>query len=356
MSAPARFSKVFGPRARALAAAVAALGVLAMGLGACAKRITEVDATYVLPEGRVSPDAQMVLWYEEPVEVRAYLDASEPPGPDSDPHCPATVFADVGDPLVDVQTFDFKPAGSINATLLDHTAATSFRPMRKEANGGYRSMLDFPIKPSRKWLENQWELYTFNDSRPSGFQPPTYIARGLVNGAESAQSPLTNEAVAQRPAPLDLTYTGLCLPCDSLFTLRWNPVPGAARYWLHVYQLASGVTDTETLQATRPSPLDDTRPRDILLAFMDGSATSYKLRDATRHDIVRLVERATNYNQTYRVRIAAIDSTGQLLAINRGNFGLFQFPEGYALVRLNANLVSTKRPGNSFPFCQNETP
>jgi hypothetical protein len=338
-----------------LAAVLAALAVLGLGLGACAKRVTEVDPNFVFPEGRISDDSQLVLWYDPPVVVSEYADATEPPGPDQNPFCPNSIFPDPGDPVVRVQTFRFNPAGSINLTILDHTSATAFRPMRREANGGYRSLLDFSLPPTRKWLENQWELYSFSDSRPSGFEPPTYVARGSVAGLQSSSSTLTNQAELRLAVPDSILYTGRCLPCDSLFTLRWNAVPGAFRYWLHVYQIASGANETELVESTRPSPINEIRPRDLLLAYVGDSVTSYKLGDYARHDIVRLVERKPAYNQAYRVRIAAIDSLGELIAITRGDYGSLGRGDNYALMRLNAYIVTTKRPSPSPPFCQLET-
>jgi hypothetical protein len=345
----------WGTSWRPLVAALAALLVLALGLGACAQRVTEVDPNFVFPEGHVSDDSQLVLWYDVPVEVREYADATEPPGPDQSPFCPNSIFPDPGDPVVRTQTFRFNPTGSINLTILDHSPATAFRPMRREANGGYRTLLDFPLPPTRKWLENQWELYSYSDSRPSGFDPPTYVGRGSVGGLQSASSPLTNQAELRIATPGDIRYTGRCLPCDSLFTLRWDAVPGVFRYWLHVYQVASGASETELVKATRPSPINDVRPRDLLLAYVGDSVASYRLGDVARHDIVRLVERTPAYNQSYRVRIAAVDSLGQLIAITRGDFGTLGRGENYALMRLNAYIVTTKRPSNSPPFCQTET-
>jgi hypothetical protein len=330
-------------------AAGAALTLLALALGACGKRNTLVDPDYVFPEGNVSVDAQLVIWPEAAVQVLVYGDIA-PPGPDRDPFCPARLFPGLGDPLLRIEIDSTAaPTGSINMAILDHTPASSFRPMRRETNGGYRAPLDFPIRPSRKWLESQWELYGINDSRPSGFQPPTYVARGVIGNSESADSPLTNEARLERTAIDSVAFTASCLPCDSLFTLSWEPVPGAVRYWLHVFQLSPGVSDGEIRRATRPAPLNSVRARDYFLGFVDNTVTSYKLGQYTRTDVTRLVERITNYNQEYQVRIAAVDSLGQLIAITKGDYRLLDRDEGYGLVRLNSVLVVPKKITDPLP-------
>lgn len=342
---------------RTLAAALAGALVLALGLGlgSCAKRITEVDPNFVFLEGRATPDAQLVIWYQDTVEVRLYFDITDPPGPARDPFCNDHILGPGNDPE-DVgrrEHLTFGEAGRIQVAIMDHTPANAFRPMRREANGGYRAPLDFPLIPSRKWLEGQWELYSYRDDRPSGFLPPTYIARGIISGQESNDSPLTNEGVLRQAKVENINYTGRCLPCDSLFTLRWDPVAGAARYWLHVFQFANGVSESQMLQASRPGPVNEIRPRDILVAVAPGSATSYKLRDATRTDVVRMVERVTRYGQTYLVRVAAVDSAGQLLAYTRGDYGLLERGDRYGLyLRGGVAIRPKRRTIPEPPFCQ----
>ena len=73
--------------------------------------------------------------------------------------------------------------------------------------------------------------------------------------AASAESPVTNEGVIQGDEIGDIDYQGNCLPCDSLFTLRWKPVAGAARYMLHVYQLTPGASDDDNLRSGAAAPI-----------------------------------------------------------------------------------------------------
>lgn len=330
-----------------------ALVVSAVALGACAKHITEVDPSYTQPEGRLSADAQLVVWNDASVKMDLYSDLGGHQGPDEVPTCPHRRVPDIFDRLID-STFDAR--SGVNLAILDRTPATAFRPMRREANGGYRALVDYPVAPVRKWLDAQWEIYRFVDAAPSGFTPPTYVGRGLVGGVEGADTPLTNEALLPTTPLQDVTYAGNCLPCDSLFTIRWQPIAGAARVWIHVYQFAAGVSDAEIRASAHPSPVNVVRPRDFLIVSLPGDATSYRLGDRTRTDVNRVLERTTNFGQTYHVRISAVDSTGYLTAFSRGDYGVEDRGEVYGLFRLGAFLVNPKRVGPNFPFCQPETP
>src|SRR5206468_10386584 len=167
---------------RTVFSALAVLATLTLALGSCSKRLTTVDPTYTEPEGRFSPDAQLVVWYDSPVEEFRFRDRNQPPiGPERDPFCPNRIRVDPGDELLGVDEFEAHPRGSINAMILDRTPATAFSPMRRESNGGFRQVLDFPLRPVRKWLDSQWELYAYNDPEPSGFTPATYVARGEIS-------------------------------------------------------------------------------------------------------------------------------------------------------------------------------
>lgn len=348
-----------GAGRRTLAAALIALVVLP----ACARRITEVDPDFTFPEGRVSDEARLIVWNEAGTEINYYLDASVPPGcppgPTCDPACPNRRLLDPGDPQVSSETVTFGPIGAVNLMILDRTPATAFSPMRREANGGYRATLDFPLTPQRRWLDQQWELYSWQDVRPSGFVPPTYVARGMIGGVESAGSPLTNEATLADDAIQDVTYAGRCLPCDSLFTIRWQPVTGAARYWLHVFQFSSGTTERDRLQASRPAPVNAIKSQDVLIAAVPPTSTSYRIGDATRTDVIRLIERIPRYNQIHLVRISAVDSTGRLIAFSRGDFGVIDEGDRYGLYRQGAFVVTPwnrrVEQGGDPPFCQPET-
>jgi hypothetical protein len=240
--------------------------------------------------------------------------------------------------------------------VLDHTAATGFNPMRREANGGYRQTLDFPITPLRKWLEAGWELYSYTDPAPSGFTPATYIARGEVSGLESANSPLTNESVIRPDAIGDIEYTGICLPCDSLFTLRWRPVQGAARYWLHVYQLMPGATDDDNMRSGAPAPVNTVKPKDFLVAYTAPSDTFFKVGDEPHAGSEVFIDRIRRfsagrtpvYNLLLNVRVSAVDARGQLIAYTHGDYGKIDAGDNYFLYHLGSVIVQPRNP-RDFP-------
>ncbi len=340
-------------------AAVAAAATLTLALASCSDRLTTVDPSYTNPEGSLSADAQLVVWAEEPVAVTRYADAGGGPlGPNRAPQCTERLELDLGDPVAGVEEFrpQGHPAGSIRTMILDGTPANEYDLLRREINGGYRKVLDFPLRPTRKWLEAGWEAYDHTDPAPSGYEPASYQARGVIGEASSQGSPLTNSGETGSPLQ-DITFTAPCLPCDSTFRIQWSPVPGAYRYWVHVYQFLISPTPDQLKLSSMPSPVNLVMPRDILVATMDSTVTSYRLRGARYYDhpvpagVRVLVERGANYSQVYYVRISAVNVRGQMIAISRGDYGRTAAPSGYALHRLSAYLVFPKRPGQVPPFC-----
>ena len=363
---PSRFGHFeAGGRAwRAVLALALGTTTLVLALGSCAKKITSVDPSYTMPEGRLTPDAQLVAWYEAQLPLVGFVDKGGPVGPDREDCCRERLQVDIADSAAGTTSLAVRPAGTIRTLIFDRKPATAFRPMRREANGGFRAILDHPLLPARKWLESRWEIYAYDDPTPSGFSPPTYVGRGIVSGTESADSPLTNTGIIAQDDFGDITYTGNCRPCDSLFTLRWSPVPGAARYWLHVYQLQGTSSDFDQLRSAFAAPINTIRARDFLVAYIDAGATSYRLGDTTRTDIVKLTERVWGWpldsrprkQQAYLVRIAAVDASGRLIAFTRGNYGRVDSGHYYFLYRLGAYIVFPHIDIPTEPTCEHCQP
>lgn len=335
---------------------VAAALTLALALASCSERLTTVDPEYNDPEGIVSPSAQLIVWAEEPLTVTHYSDGSGPLGPDRDPQCPERLRIDLSDAVALIDQYQPNPPGSVRAMILDATNASRYDMMRRETNGGFRKVLDYPLRPNRLWLETGWESYDYTDPSPSGYVPASYVARGIVGQSSSTDSPRTNQGEAGAPLT-DITFTAPCLPCDSTFRITWNPVPGAYRYWVHVYQFLTAPSPQQQLLASMPAPLNQTLPRDILVATMDSSVTSYTLRGPRYYEqpvpagVRVLAERGTRYGQAYYVRIAAVNRQGRLVAVSRGDYGSIVVPSGYGLYYLHANIVNPRRPGIGPPFC-----
>lgn len=294
------------PRAL-LVLALAALALPA-ALAGCSKKITSVDAGYTQLEGTPDPNAQLMVWPDQPIEVRYYADLGTP-GPSQ------------ADTLLAVeQTYRTGP-GAVQSMLLDGGNSSGFEFFRRASNGGFEAMRDYVVNAPRKWLDSQWELYELTDASPSGFSPATYVARGLLAGSTTRNSPLTNPAQVTGPTSRSLVYTGNLFPArsDTNFTMSWGAVPGAAGYWIHVYQFRSDAPTSEVISSGSPSPVWNGKVRDQFVGHVAAPATSYKL--GTVEPGVRvLTYKPPISGQVYLVRVTAVDANGQVVASSGTDF------------------------------------
>lgn len=246
------------PRLRTVSPAVAVV-LAALALGGCSKRITSVDSSFRV-EGTPSA-SQLFVFQDSPTVTTLFRDTLES-GPSD------------GDYVIDHPTFYTEGPGTIRGMIFDYTPAGDYQVFRQESNGGFLSLKDFPIHDAKQWVDSGSELYRFVDRspRPGG----SYVGRGIVNGVVNASSPLTNLASATTSAVGSVAYTGARTPSDSLFTLAWSPVAGAAGYWLQVFVYRSDLTAlSERILAGAPAPIFDGKSTDLLVAYMPSGVTSY---------------------------------------------------------------------------------
>ena len=309
--------------------AVLAVLAVALGLAGCSrKKLNTVDAGYV-PEGTRSSYAIMLLYPEAPLEADRWVD-NGPQGASPD------------DSLLGAFVLPPLHPGAVMGTVLDSTNASSYEVFRRESNGGFHRFQDYVSHPATKWLDSQWEAYSFQDGSPSGFQPPTYLGRGVVAGTVTSLSPLTNEATLGAPVVSNISFdfstaksmegppwpTGTIgsdwglsncdsayHPPDTLFTMAWQPVPGAAGYWIQVYQFTGNVT--QKLESGYPQPLSLTQSRDFLVAFVRAPATTFQMKNPAGAMV--LTRKTLLSGQEYEVRISAVDDNGTLLGMTYGN-------------------------------------
>jgi hypothetical protein len=304
--------------------AMGAIVALSLGFTGCAKQIASVDPGYVSPEGTPSSKARLIVTPDIPVPYEVYLDAKND-GLTED------------DSLDVLSPYDFYASGpgAVIGTIFDSTLASAYQVLRREANGGYRLAQDFSQHPVRKWLDTEWEAYTFVDPAPSGFQPPTYLGRGILSGVVTAESPLTNAAMTASGGIADLKfdyqglYTTIDLrsgidtynPLDSAnISVKWTPVAGAAGYWISVFESKTTGSAAELLGNTLPAPIPLKKLRHFLLAYVSAPASSYiafptagETADfiVTSHPIVN--------KQYYRLRITAVGPDGAILGYTMGD-------------------------------------
>lgn len=291
-------TRFFTPRVL-LALALAALA-LPVALAGCSRKITSADAGYMQLEGVPDPDAQLMVWPDTPTEVRYFADLGTP-GPSE------------SDTLLDIVTVHRSGPGVVQSMLLDGGAASGFEFFRRATNGGFQPMRDYVVNAPRKWLDSHWELYELTDGHPSGFSPPTYVARGLLAGSTTSNSPLTNAAQLTATTTASLVYSGALFPArsDTNFTMSWGAVPGAAGYWVHVYQFRPDATNDELIASATPSPVWNGKVRDQFVGYVAAPATSYKLGTPGARV---LTYKPPISGQVYLVRVTAVDAQGQVVA------------------------------------------
>lgn len=299
--------RFFTPRRLALLA-LAALA-LPVALAGCGKQVTSADATYTTLEGTPNADSRLIAWADQPNTVWIWQDEGQP-GPTVD-----------DDFLKSTEHVYRNGPGTFQTVLLDGSQASGFEMYRRAKNGGYEPMRDYVLTAPSKWLDSQWELYELSDSSPSGYSPPTYQGRGLLAGAVTARSPLSNTAQVTAIVDTSLKYLGNTAPSDSLFLMEWTNVPGAAGYWLHVYQFRADATNQEVVESGTPKPVWNGKVRDNLVAYVAAPATSYKFNAP---GALVLTMKPPIRGQVYLVRITAVDASGQILAYMAGANGFLQ--------------------------------
>jgi hypothetical protein len=314
------------------ALAMVAVAAVVLGPTGCAKKIASVDPGYTSPEGTPSAKALLVVTQDIPVPYLVYIDEkSDGFTPDDTP--------DAANPYL---TYASGP-GAVIGTILDSTLASNYQVMRREPNGAYRVAQDFSEQPARRWLDTHWEAYAFTDPAPSGYQPPTYLGRGLLSGVVNQSSPLTNAALAGASdiEDIDFDYQGqfnvidqqvgivTYNPPDSIFNIKWTPLTGATGYWISVYQFAGDAF--EFLRSTLPAPVYLGRSRNYLLVYVAAPANSYTIGDPA--DIV-LTRRPILNRFYYQLRITAVGPLGEILA--------YTFGDNLSVVPGSSRLVGTE--------------
>jgi hypothetical protein len=313
------------PKHRAVLAAALVAGALA--LAGCAEKVTNVDAGYTAPEGRSDADARLVVYPDVPIVVETFRDIL-PDGPDPT------------DPLQGSEE-RYIARGALHGIIVDGTAATGYQVLRREANGGYAQLKDYTLSPVARFFDSHWELYAFTDGTPSGFTPPSYVGRGIVSGAVTPLSPLTNVGMIGATTVANLTYTAFPFPPDSNINMTWNQVPGAAGYWIQIYQFMGGTQ--ERLLSAQPAPFVVSDARNYFVGYVPAPAGSYRLGEP---GAVVLFQRGLLMKQEYIVRISAVDGQGQLIAYTYGDYGYLRSTGSYLRYRQGGIVVTPTPPGD----------
>ncbi len=307
------------PMHRTALAAVLVVGALA--LAGCAEKVTNVDAGYTTPEGKVDENARLVVYPDAPIVIDTFRDIL-PDGPDT------------GDELLSTE-LRYVAQGALHGIIMDGTAATTYQVLRREANGGYAQLKDYTLSPQVRFFDSHWELYAFTDASPSGFDPPSYLGRGVLSGVVTPLSPLTNPGLIGGTEVANLTYTGSIQPRDTCITMSWNEVPGAAGYWIQIYEFMGGTQ--EKLLSAQPAPFVFSDARNYFVGYVPGPASSYTL---CQPGALVLFQRGLLLKSEYIVRVSAVNEQGRLLAFTYGDYSYLRTTGSYQRYRLGGVVVT----------------
>ncbi len=351
-----------GPLRRITALAVLAL--VALVVAGCAKKLVTTDPNYVLDstfvnnpahggvEGLYSDHAQLVVFPDVALSMDTLYDKAPigVKGPE--------------DSLVTTWTFPLSPAdlpghtftnwmipytpGAVHGMIFDSTAANAYQVLRRESNGGFAQLKDYVLPPVSRMLGSQWDIFAFDDPRPSSFHPPTYVGRGVVSGVVSKTSPLTNLGKLTSPDVADIAYLGNRTPADSNVVMRWQPVDGAVGYWIQVYQFLTGASEETRFLASRPATFLTSSVRSQFVAYLPGGLTEYQLGQPYPPGMVVLTRTPLLMNREYFIRISAMNAQGQMIAMTRGDYRDWWYingaGQGYYRYHMGGARVSPKKP------------
>jgi hypothetical protein len=284
---------------RKYAASAALLALVAVA--GCESRPTGFDPNPDRPEGVPSANARLVSYRNHGlrVMVRDYASVDI----DSIVH---TVRAFPGDGTMPL------------LLLMDGTPASAFEMYRRNDAGRFERISDAAVTSRFKYVSSGYEEFFALDPAPSKFAPSSYLARGLVDGVATHQSPLSNEVQLTQPDLEPITYNGNLFPLDSLFTVSWVGVPNAVGYWVHIYE--KPIAGAERLRSSFPSPIAYETAADLLIAFRAGNnpggSVSFQLGDPT---LLTLKRTAPLVGHDYIVRVSGVDATGQVIAQTPGD-------------------------------------
>jgi hypothetical protein len=329
----------------AIRSRLALFGLLAVSMlaSSCDKKNVAAPGDGV--EGVLS-ESQLIAWRDTPTQDSVFADlAPSGPGPE--------------DTLISVHDIYAVGPGYVQGMIFDYTAADRFEVFRLDG-GSFRPFKDFAIAPSKRYFKGATDVFRFLDT-PGGSGSRDYVARGLLDGIGVASAPKTNVAASgSGPVALDLRYTGPTgvlpdlRPLDSLLVMTWDPYPGAAGYWVHVYQLTNQGGE-DIVRSGTPAPAYIAVTRDYLLAYLPGGTTSYRWGDPVPAG-GRIVTSIPLLNGLdFLVRVSAVDASGQFIAYTgtTGSYGVFRSEATYRKFPLGAVQVHTRRfvppPGGTEP-------
>jgi hypothetical protein len=229
--------------------------------------------------------------------------------------------------------------GVMHGVVVDYVQASGYQLFRSEDGGGYRAFTDYALTAARRWSDRSYygaaagalvlppaQFFAFSDPFPAATPLKSYVGRALIAGMTGSDFPLTNLGAAPDTAAIPpMLYTGLTglpgnpdtgpAPPDSLLDLSWQAVPGAASYWVHIFQKRADIrTSEEAIAIGHPSPIATGKVRDLFIGYFPAPRTSYKLGDPVPTGSRVLVYRVLQGLVEVFIRVSAVDASGRLIA------------------------------------------
>ena len=281
-------------------ARAARLLALALLLSGCSKKVTQPDASFTTPEGVAGGRVIMMGWSDQAVYGVVI----------GDPGTPDDRFDDT---VLEWETFFFSDTTAVRFQIWDNTAANGYQVFRTSANGGLTRLYDYDVRPTRKYLFAQTDIFEFADAAPAS---PTsdYIGRGTFNGVVGTNSPLTNRVLPVGRIDDGLEVTFQRPVRDSILNLRWVPDARATFYVVEILDANSFKTRrANTLRSMLPSPIiSDSRIPNIPFIVMASETPALVLPFYPAIFPVRLF-----------IRISAYDAAGRMVSRNNQDVTTF---------------------------------
>ena len=270
------------------------------------------------------------------------------------PDVPLTVLETSSDTTVfPTRTFTvYRSApGVMHGEIADYSQASGYQMFRSEnlsvtyddsgvatdtVLSGFRSFNDFSLSALRRWSDRTYyggaqgqvvlppsQVFLFSDAMPAAIPLKGYVGRGEITGVTGSPYPLTNLGTTPDTTAIPpLSYTGLTAkppdrdaPPDSLLAMSWTAIPGAAGYWVHIYQKRDDIRSSEeAMLMAQPAPIATGKVRDLFIGFFPAPITAYKLGDPVPPRSRVLVYRVLQSLQEVFIRVSAVDAAGRLIA------------------------------------------
>jgi len=237
--------------------------------------------------------------------------------------------------------------GTVQGMVLDYVGADGYQLFRSQGmrdsagtavHGGFRRFDDFMLSPYRRWPDRDYyagaggtlalspaQAFAFADPFPATDTLKLYVGRAVIAGLSSRHHPITNRGQTTTLVDTipDLVYTGSVTPSDSLIDMSWQPVAGAAGYWVHIHNIFQRRKEAvrsgdDAVMIGLPSPIarggDRVMVRDLFIGYFPAPVTSYKLGNVLPPGSRVLVYRVLPALSSVRVRVSAVDANGRMIA------------------------------------------